>query len=100
MDGNLVKGWRNRTTTSTINEVSPCHVYVMHVLTPIASCNVVISEAFHDYVIVNRAFYDLITRNEGEELSHAVDASLGTILFHMTRKFGVSTYRGQFFIAS
>ena len=100
VDGNVVEGFGKMITTSTVNEVFLCHVKVVHVLTPITSCDVVIAEAFHDYVIGNKAFYDLITGDERGEPRHAVDVSLGTILSHMTWKFGVGIYRSQVFISS
>ena len=82
MDENVVEGWRNRATTSTVNEVFLYQVYVEHILTPLTCCGLIIAEDLHYFVVGDKAFCDVITRDEREDSRHAVDVSLETIRFH------------------
>ena len=47
MDDNVVEGWRNRATTSTVDEVLLCQVDVEHILTSVTCCDVVIAETLN-----------------------------------------------------
>ena len=65
VDGNVIESLMNKENTSTVNEVFLYHVKVIYVLAQITSCDVVIVEAFHDYIVGRRPSMTLLLEMRG-----------------------------------